>query len=350
MPRRLSAIAPKLPRLAAAGVLFLPIASPMTDPYVLTFAPILKAKVWGGRRLAQLGKALPPGVDVGESWEIADLASTSAGGGGGDAARSVISNGPLAGKTLCEAMTLWGGALLGDASPSEAGGFPLLVKFLDAREHLSVQVHPSPEYARAHPDAHLKTECWYVVDAEPGSVIYKGVKPGVTRADFERALRTGQGEGVVELLDAVPAVVGACHNLPSGTVHALGAGVLVAEVQTPSDTTFRVYDWAAEYGRAGRELHVEQALACIDFSPASAGVRGSAAGSETLVTTPFYTVRRVCGGLWAGDGACSVVMALEGETAVGPCTLRPGGVALVPACLDAPVRTEGVALVFGLSQ
>ncbi|MFG0260002.1 MAG: type I phosphomannose isomerase catalytic subunit, partial [Phycisphaerales bacterium JB041] len=254
----------------------------MTDPYVLTFEPILKAKVWGGRRLERLGKPLPAGVDVGESWEIADLASTSAGGGGGDAARSVISNGPLAGRTLHEAMDLWGERLLGRAARSAAGGFPLLVKFLDAREHLSVQVHPSPEYARAHPDAHLKTECWYVVDAEPGSVIYKGVRPGVTRTDFERALRAGQGGGVVELLDAVPALVGDCHNLPSGTLHALGAGVLVAEVQTPSDTTFRVYDWAAEFGRAGRELHVEQALACIDFSPAAAGVRGSHGGSETL--------------------------------------------------------------------
>lgn len=322
----------------------------MTDPYVLTFAPILKAKVWGGRRLAQLGKALPQGVDIGESWEIADLASTSAGGGGGEAARSVITNGPLAGKTLHEAMTLWGGSLLGGARASEAGGFPLLVKFLDAREHLSVQVHPSPEYARAHPEAHLKTECWYVVDAEPGSVIYKGVKPGVTREAFEAALREGAGEGVVALLDAVPAVIGECHNLPSGTVHALGAGVLVAEVQTPSDTTFRVYDWAAEYGRAGRELHVEQALECIEFARASAGVSGSGEGTETLVTTPFYTVHKICRGTLPGAGVCRVVMALEGETTVGSLRLRPGGVALVPAGVDASVRTEGVALAFGLSQ
>ena len=343
-------MAPKLPLLAVAGVVFPPISSAMIDPYVLTFAPILKAKVWGGRRLAQLGKALPPGIEIGESWEIADLASTSAGGGGGDAARSIVSAGPLAGKTLHEAMALWGEALLGDARPSESGGFPLLVKFLDAREHLSVQVHPSPDYARAHPEAHLKTECWYVVEAEPGSVIYKGVKPGVTRGDFERAIRCGQGEGVVALLDAVPAVVGECHNLPSGTVHALGAGVLVAEVQTPSDTTFRVYDWAAEYGRVGRELHVEQALACIDFSPASAGVSGETGGAGPLVATPFYTVYKICRGTLAEAGVCRIVMALEGDAEVGSCRLRPGGVALIPACLDAPVRAQGVALAFGISQ
>ncbi len=213
--------------------------TPGAEPYVLTFEPILKEKVWGGRRLGGLGKALPAGAMVGESWEVADLASTSEGGGGGGAARSVIREGALAGRTLHDAMRLWSPWLMAD------GGFPLLVKFLDAREHLSVQVHPSPEYARAHPDAHLKTECWYVMEAVPGSVIYKGVKPGVTRERFEAALRAGRGEGVVELLDAVPAIVGECHNLPSGTVHALGAGVLVAEVQTPSDTTFRVYYWGA---------------------------------------------------------------------------------------------------------
>ncbi|MBK7406368.1 MAG: class I mannose-6-phosphate isomerase [Phycisphaerales bacterium] len=259
----------------------------MTEPYVLTFEPILKEKVWGGRRLANLGKHLPAGAIVGESWEIADLGSTSAGGGGGGEARSVIANGPLAGKTLHDAIGLWGPSLLGDVPLSAAGGFPLLVKYLDAREHLSVQVHPSPEYAATHPGAHLKTECWSVLDAAPGSVIFKGVRRGVTRADFERALRAGQGEGVVELLEAVPAVVGECHNLPSGTVHALGAGVLVAEVQTPSDTTFRVYDWATEYGRAGRELHVEAALACIDFAPATPAQRAGADAGMRLETDYF---------------------------------------------------------------
>lgn len=304
----------------------------MIQPYVLTFAPILKEKVWGGRRLAGLGKPLQAGVNVGESWEVADLASTSASGGGGGEARSVVAGGPLAGKTLHEAMALWAPGLI------SRGGFPLLVKLLDAREPLSVQVHPSPEYARAYPDAHLKTECWYVLDAEPGSVIYKGVRPGVTRERFEAALREGQGEGAVELLDAVPATVGECHNLPSGTVHALGAGVLVAEVQTPSDTTFRVYDWAKEYGRAGRELHVEQALACIDFSPAGRGVRAPAgAGVTRLVTTEFYSVHELASEFRvevSGD-KCLVVMGVEGTATVehqghGVTELGRGGVALVP--------------------
>ena len=322
----------------------------MTDPYPLRFEPILKEKVWGGTRLVRYGKTLPDGALVGESWEVADLAATSASGAGGGAARSVITNGPLAGRTLHDAMDEWGVGLMGDAKPSADGAFPLLVKLLDAREHLSVQVHPSPEYAAAHPDAHLKTECWYVLEAEPGGVIYKGVKPGVTRERFEAALREGAGEGVVPLLDSVPAVPGEMHNLPSGTVHALGAGVLVAEVQTPSDTTFRVYDWAAEYGRAGRELHVEQALACIDFGAAPPATSLGDAQSARLVTTEFFTVDvvRLGNGQWAmgnGEEGPVVVMVLEGEAAVGELTLGRGATALVPAAWDGKLDGEGVLLL-----
>ncbi|HEX2836977.1 MAG TPA: type I phosphomannose isomerase catalytic subunit [Phycisphaerales bacterium] len=242
-------------------------------------------KVWGGDRLARFGKAVKPGDRVGESWELSDLPGTSASGAGGGAVRSVIANGPLAGKTIHDAIELWGDALLPRAALSPSGNFPLLIKFLDAREDLSVQVHPSPAYAAKYKDAHLKTECWYVLDAKPGSVIYKGVKSGVTREVFERALRAGDGSGVVDLLEAVPAVVGECHNLPSGTVHALGAGVLVAEVQTPSDTTFRVYDW----GRTGRELHIEQAMECIEWGPAPKAV-AAAVMAQTGVQTEFFSV------------------------------------------------------------
>lgn len=293
---------------------------PRIDPYPLIFRPILMPKVWGGRRLAALGKKLPeagsPDANIGESWELADLPATSASGGGGGAARSMIDNGPLAGRTLADACEVWDSALLGRSGGSggsgSAGGgragFPLLVKYLDAREHLSVQVHPSIAYCKADPSAHLKTECWYILAAEPGSTIFKGVKPGVTRADFERALRGSDPSSVVGLLDSVPAVAGDCHLLPSGTVHALGAGVLVAEVQTPSDTTFRVYDWAKEYERTGRELHVNQSLECIAWEPAreatrfdrgvgQSGVPQPPSNLETtLVTTGFFDVDE-----WRGE-------------------------------------------------
>jgi mannose-6-phosphate isomerase len=242
--------------------------------YPLKFEPIYKAKVWGGRSLAALGKTLPGDEAIGESWELVDLGQTMASGGGGGAERSVVANGPLAGQTLGELIGQYGTELMGGLKLSAQGGFPLLCKYLDARENLSVQVHPSAGYVTDHPDAFLKSEAWYVVAAEEGAVIYKGVKEGVTPQQFAEAIAD---DTVVDLLIAVPVKVGDMHYLPSGTCHALGAGIVVAEVQTPSDTTFRVYDW----GRAGRELHVDQALQCIHFGPA-----------ETKANEPGTTIER----------------------------------------------------------
>ncbi|MEX1017127.1 MAG: type I phosphomannose isomerase catalytic subunit [Phycisphaeraceae bacterium] len=237
-----------------------------TAAYPLAFEPIYKEKVWGGRALEKLGRTLPGGPEtrIGESWELVDLGATSASGGGGGAERSTIANGPWKGQTFHEVLAAHGQALLGSLPLNGFGEFPLLLKYLDARQNLSVQVHPSPAYAEAHEDAHLKSEAWFVVAAEPGAVIYKGIREGVTPRQLRAALEANHDEAVVPLLIEVPVRPGDCHYLPSGTCHALGAGVLVAEVQTPSDTTFRVYDW----GREGRELHIEQAMQCIHFGPA----------------------------------------------------------------------------------
>jgi mannose-6-phosphate isomerase len=303
---------------------------------------MLKPKVWGGRRLATLGKALPPGEAIGESWELADLGATSASGGGGDAARSVIASGPLAGKTLHDALTLWGPDLLGDTPPTVGGDFPLLVKYLDAREHLSVQVHPSPAYAATHAAAHLKTESWYIVAAEPGTHLFIGFKPGVTKDDLARAITGGTVPGLMRSLPAVP---GQCHTLPSGTVHALGAGVLVAEVQTPSDTTYRVYDWTREYDRPQRELHIEQALACASFDEPPAPA--AASGERSLVAkTQFYTmdvVRAHCKGVPVGGRGPVVVMVTRtmgagiasASNAWPEVTLERGQTCVIPAACAA---------------
>ncbi|MGJ8637332.1 MAG: type I phosphomannose isomerase catalytic subunit [Phycisphaerales bacterium] len=307
--------------------------------YPLVLEPILKEKVWGGRRLASFGKSLPEGVNVGESWELADLSSTSASGGGGDAAISVISNGAMKGKTIRDAIGAWGAGMMGDVELSNEGGFPLLVKYLDAREHLSVQVHPSAAYAAAHEDAHLKTESWFVLDADEGAVIYKGLRDGVTRGDLQNAIESGT---VPEVMRSEPAVVGACHTLESGTVHALGAGVLVSEVQTPSDTTYRVYDWASEYGREGRELHVEQAVECASFDAPCEGVAADLSISSakmgmggppkmgsvrTRVSgTDFYTMDVL-------SASCSEVSLVEGE-GKGPVVL------MVPKTMGASVASR----------
>lgn len=235
--------------------------------YPLLLEPIYKEKVWGGRSFERFDRNLPGGDDVlfGESWELADLATTAPSGGGGAEARSRILNGPLMKRTLRDVMEHFGALVTGDLPVEPDGGFPLLLKYLDARENLSVQVHPTPEYAAGKPGAFIKSEAWYVVAAEAGSVIYKGFQAGVTLSDVQAGVEEGT---IVDLLRAIPANVGDCHYLPSGTCHALGAGVMVAEVQTPSDTTYRIFDWS----RTDRELHIEDALACMHFGPLDTGM------------------------------------------------------------------------------
>jgi len=267
--------------------------------YPLKFVPRLVEKMWGGRKLeGVLGKRLPPDKCIGESWELYDFPPGVV-EKGTQWLSSEIANGPLAGRALHWAVGEFGRELYGDVPlVGPSGQFPILIKFLDAREDLSVQVHPDAEYANAHPGAHLKTEAWYVMQADPGSRLLKGLKPGVTREEFESAIERG---GVEQLINAVPAKEGRCHFLPSGAVHALGAGMLVAEVQTPSDTTFRVYDFDRVDPSTGekRKVHVEEALACIDFSgePEPPQKRSHVAGLFTtvtrLVTSPYFKLEKV---------------------------------------------------------
>ena len=316
----------------------------MSEPlYPLQFHSIYKEKVWGGRTLNRLGRNLPGDeqVLIGESWELADLGSSSPAGGGGGEQRSLIKNGALTGLSLHKAIEAFGPKLMGRLKSTPDGDFPLLVKFLDARQNLSVQVHPSPEYARIHPEAHLKSEAWYIVDAAPESVIYKGVHDGVTQDEFRKAIEEAT---VQELLIRVPVKTGDCHYLPSGTCHALGAGILVAEVQTPSDTTFRVYDW----GRTERELHIEQAIECIHFGPPDTKhyekrthIAGMFTTVSRLVTCDHFRVEKIR----MSEGyeqeipydQPAVWMVLEGQgtltpgNAADPVDVKRGDTILIPA-------------------
>jgi mannose-6-phosphate isomerase len=298
----------------------------------LLLVPRLVEKPWGGRRLADLGRDLPDGALVGESWDVADLDATVT-----DVPDPVsrVAVGPYAGSTLTELIAQHGEALLGRTAPTAAGRFPLLVKHLDARENLSVQVHPSPAVLDRLPGANLKTESWVVVHAEPGAELMLGVTDGVTPEDFEAAFGTTD---VVPMIRRVPARVGDVHHVPAGLLHALGAGVVVAEPQTPSDTTYRLYDWTQEYGRAPRELHREQAMQCLGAEwdvnlhpPVPVG------GDGLLVETEHYTIARHTAPLEGHTHVpqrltARVVVVVTGEMRhhdLPP--LGPGGVVLLPA-------------------
>lgn len=296
--------------------------------YALKLIPLLKERIWGGRNLARLfDKPLGDAATIGESWELADLAE----------GESTVANGPLAGRELGQVREQEPLALLGPTPLSPQGRFPLLLKFLDAQETLSIQVHPDAEAARRIPGAQLKTECWHVLDSHDG-YIYKGVKPGVTAEEFRKAL---ERDDVADLLVRINVQPGDFHFVPAGTVHALGAGVVVAEIQTPSDTTYRVSDW----GR-GREVHVEQAMQCIHFEPAPKEPPGH--GGDCLLRTDFFAVylRPSVPGLAAlPQGRCIAWMILAGSGQVrsdhpaGVVDFRAGDTLLLPADMAVATAT-----------
>lgn len=229
----------------------------ITQPIV--FEPLLMERVWGGRRLGTLmGKRLPMSARIGESWELVDRPE----------AQSVVHDGPLRGLTLHELWREHRADVFGPNLP-DTERCPLLFKLLDAQERLSVQVHP-PAAVAAALGGEPKTEMWYLVDTLLESDLYAGLKHGVTRPEFEAALAEGR---VAELIHRVPARTGDAFFIPSGRIHAIGAGNLVFEVQQNSDTTYRVFDWNRQ-GLDGkpRDLHVSESLNSINFDDPEPGV------------------------------------------------------------------------------
>lgn len=310
--------------------------------YPFKFRPRLVEKMWGGRKLETvLGKSLPKGKQIGESWELYDFPPGVV-EGSVDWVSSEIANGPLAGRTLHWAVGQFKWDLYGDVSlAGEHGQFPLLIKFLDAREDLSVQVHPDQAYASANPGAHLKSEAWYVVQSDPGSRLLKGLRPGTTRQAVELAIQHGD---VDRLIQTVPAAEDECFYLPSGTVHALGAGLLVAEVQTPSDTTFRVFDFNRIDPTTGkpRSLHVKQAVECIDFS----GSAERESADPFLVNCPYFCLDRLQidpgqrkSLTHQGPAALIGIRDTSALTAPGVerVEIKAGDVWLLPAAISAPI-------------
>ena len=220
----------------------------------IVFTPIYQERIWGGRKLAdRLGRSLPGSQPVGESWELVDRPE----------AQSVVAEGPLRGNTLHNLWTHHRAEIFGPRHRNTGPRFPLLCKLLDARDRLSVQVHP-PAALAARLQGEPKTEMWYFLGCDPGSRIYAGLSAGTTRAAFEEKLGRGEVEGCLHVL---PTREGDSIFIPSGRLHAIGEGNLIVEIQQNSDTTYRVFDWNRR-GRDGqpRDLHVAESLLSADFN------------------------------------------------------------------------------------
>jgi mannose-6-phosphate isomerase len=320
----------------------------MTPLPPLRFEPILREYLWGGRRLgSELGKPIGNAERYAESWEVVDH--------GAD--QSTVAAGPLAGKKLHELVTQDGVALLGRHDPRPQ--FPLLFKFLDCQRTLSVQVHPNDQQAaKLDPPDLGKTEAWVILAADPGSKVYAGLKPGVDRATLERELALGKCDTCLHEFEPH---VGDCVFIEAGIVHALGAGLLVAEIQQASDTTYRLFDWnRVDRDGKPRPLHIQQSLDTIDFGRGPVNpVRPTpteGTGVERLVSCDKFMLDR-----WSIDAADRLprdnrfhilaVIAGEGVLSAGNDKerLRRGDSILIPASIgDVEIAPQGGAVLLDM--
>lgn len=306
----------------------------------LVFEPIYKPKIWGGRNIERLfGRALPPGASIGESWECADL----------EKGQSVVSRGPARGRALHSLVEAWGSDLYGRA-PLANGRFPLVVKYLDAAADLSIQVHPAAEGNGVSPGETgpgPKYEAWYILESREGGSIYRGLREGVTVEQFGRVLHDRPRDAAA-CLNRIPVRAGDTYYVPGGTVHAIGAGVVAVEVQTPSDVTYRLYDWDRSRPDDDAGLHVDRGLACIRNDPdiqkaeARSHVTSLFTTVTRLVSCPSFIIERV---RFTGEieqdipyaePVCWIVLEGRGEIRYGGagCESFSGGdVVLLPAAL-----------------
>ena len=315
--------------------------------YPVKFKPLFKERIWGGELLASaMNKKLPAGKRIGESWELSAVP--------GDI--SVVANGKLAGNNLEELTEVYMGDLVGDHIYNHFGLlFPLLIKLIDAQDDLSIQVHPNDQLARERHNSYGKTEMWYVLACEPGASLYVGFNQSVTREKYLQHVNDGT---LADILDKVPVKPGDTFFIPAGTIHAIGRGLLIAEIQQTSDITYRVFDWnRVDANGKGRELHTELALDAIDFdSKQQYDKTRSPRKNEAvnLVNSPYFVtnVVEVSGELTRNHedkDSFVIYMGTEGGLdltwGAGTETLAKGETILVPACLDEVVlKGEGKVL------
>jgi mannose-6-phosphate isomerase len=285
----------------------------------LSFSPIYQERIWGGRALEEkLNRKLPNEKWIGESWEMVDRAE----------AQSISDLGDDQQMDLHTLWTQHRGSVFGPRAHA-SDRFPLLVKILDARESLSVQVHPSGKEKEGPALGEPKNEWWYILDAEPGAVIYAGFKHALSQTDFEHALAQGTAEA---FLHRIPVQAGDSIYIPGGRCHAIGAGCLIAEVQQNSDTTFRVFDWnrTGPDGRP-RALHIQESLACLDFHDVQPEL--APALEMTPFSCEFFDVRQVqveTPSILEEAGGC-VFLVLSGQVRVGAHNFARGEWFLLPS-------------------
>jgi mannose-6-phosphate isomerase len=288
----------------------------------LTFQPIFIERMWGGRRLeSELHKKLPPQKRIGESWEIVDRSEV----------QSVVVGGPLGGITLHDLWIEYREEIFGELLDTPR--FPLLIKILDAQEKLSVQVHP-PANVASRLGGEPKSEFWYVAAADPGAEIFLGFREPISRENFAEGLRDGSSVNNINRIAVQP---GDAVFLPAGRIHAIGAGSLLIEIQQNSDTTYRAFDWNRTDPATGtkRDLHVEQAIQCIDFDDVQPQLIQSQ--GELLISDRLFEIRK-----WnlneareaAPRGQFAIVCCLTGNVNCAKTKLSPGEFFLVPAHSD----------------
>lgn len=282
--------------------------------YPIKFIPDYKDRVWGGSKLQTVLHKEIPNDHTGESWEIACHSH----------GQSVVENGEYKGLTLYELLSAHGESVIGKPFGPE-DKFPLLIKFIDAKSKLSVQVHPDDAYAKVYENGELgKSEAWYILQADPGSKLIAGLKDGVTKEQFNKAV---QNNTLEDILHEIEVSKGDVLNIPAGLIHAIGEGILLAEVQQNSDTTYRVYDW----GRVGldgnpRELHVKQSLEVIDFEQKHSKElvepdieQGEHYTLKTFVRSPYFILQElVVNGDYdaAQNHDFEILMCVEGEGSI----------------------------------
>ena len=293
----------------------------------IVFTPIYQERIWGGRKLAdQLGRSLPGSQPVGESWEFVDRPE----------AQSVVAEGPLRGNTLHDLWTHQRTEIFGPRHRNTGPRFPLLCKLLDARDRLSVQVHP-PAAVAARLHGEPKTEMWYFLGCDPGSRIYAGLSAGTTRVAFEEKLGRGEIEGCLHVLHTRE---GDSIFIPSGRLHAIGEGNLIVEIQQNSDTTYRVFDWNRR-GLDGqpRDLHLAESLLSTDFNDFAPSLAHVETG--VIADCDYFRVEKK--NLSAPEdlrpaGDFALITVVGGSALCGAHTFFSGDFFLLPAAEAPPVR------------